>query len=89
MISRSSEAKALSIRMGEPYFQLVTMSNNYGRSAYKPQPFPRSLAEAIAHKADKLARRFEDQAIEQMVRDAKSALRPGTEPAEIARQMGL
>ena len=49
----------------------------------------RSLAEAIAHKADALARRFEDQAIEQMVRDAKAALRRGTEPAEIARQMGL
>ncbi|MNE95318.1 hypothetical protein D3C80_1933870 [compost metagenome] len=72
-----------------PAVRVPAMSNNYGRPAYKPQPFPRSLAEAIARKADTMARRFEDQAIEQMVRDAKGALRRGTEPAEIARQMGL
>lgn len=72
-----------------PAERVPAMSSRYGRPAYKPQLFPRSLAEAIAHKADALARRFEDQAIEQMVRDAKAALRRGTEPAEIARQMGL
>lgn len=55
----------------------------------KPQPFPRSLAEAIAHKADVLARRFEEEAIKTMVKDAKAALRRGTEPREIARQMEL
>jgi hypothetical protein len=55
----------------------------------KEPAFPRELAALIAHKADKLARRFEEQAIEQMVRDAKVALRRGIEPGEVARQLGL
>jgi hypothetical protein len=66
------------------------MPNNYGRpAAHKPQPFPRSLAEAIARKAGTMARRFEDQAIEQMVRDARRALSRGLPPERIARELGL
>ena len=55
----------------------------------KPAPFPRELAEKIARKADAMARRFEEQAIEQLVRDARRALIRGETPEEIARQLGI
>lgn len=55
----------------------------------KPAPFPRDLAEKIARKADAMARRFEEQAIEQLVRDTRRALSRGEKPEEIARQLGL
>lgn len=55
----------------------------------RPAPFPRDLAEKIARKADTMARRFEEQAIEQLVRDAQRALRRGQSPEEIAKQLGL
>ncbi len=51
--------------------------------------FPRELAELIARKAHKMAQAFEDEAIEQLVQTAKSALRQGQDAKEIARQMGL
>jgi hypothetical protein len=43
----------------------------------------------IARKADALARRFEDQAIERLVSDAQRALDRGMTPADIAREMSL
>ena len=43
----------------------------------------------IAHKADAMARRIEDEAITQMVRDAQRALDRGVPQMEIARVMGL
>lgn len=36
-----------------------------------------------------MAERFEDQALDQMIRDARRALTLGVEPRVIARQMGL
>lgn len=36
-----------------------------------------------------MARRFEEQAAEQLVRDAQRALRRGQSPEEIAEQLGL
>lgn len=55
----------------------------------KPAPFPRELAVKIARKADAMARRFEEQAVEQLVRDAQRALRRGQSPEDIAKQLGL
>lgn len=55
----------------------------------REQPFPRDLAAAIARKADHLARCFEAQAIEQMVKDAKRALRQGATAESIAQELGL
>ena len=55
----------------------------------KRAEFPRDLAAMIARKADAMARRVEDQAITQMVRDAQRALDRGISQAEIAQQLGL
>lgn len=55
----------------------------------KRAEFPRGLAAMIARKADAMARRVEDQAITQMVRDAQRALDRGISQAEIAQQLGL
>ncbi len=55
----------------------------------KPASFPRELAAAIARKAETMARRFEEQATTQLIRDAQRALRSGQSPAEIAKQLGL
>ena len=52
-------------------------------------PVPRELAALIARKADAMARRIEDEAITQMVRDAQRALDRGVPQMEIARVMGL
>lgn len=51
--------------------------------------FPRALALMIARKADYMAKRFEDEALEQMTRAARQAMSRGESPDEIARQMGL
>ena len=63
------------------------MKNDYSRP--KRAPFPRDLAAMIACKADAMARRFEDEAIKQMVRDAQRALDRGATQANIARELGL
>lgn len=55
----------------------------------QPVPFPRALAAGIARKAEAMARRFEEQATEQLVRDAQRALRRGMTPERIARELGL
>lgn len=55
----------------------------------KPAPFPRALAAGIARKAQAMARRFEEQAAEQLVRDAQRALRRGMTPERIAQELGL
>ena len=55
----------------------------------QPVPFPRALAAGIARKAQAMARRFEEQATEQLVRDAQRALRRGKSPESIAQELGL
>lgn len=55
----------------------------------KPASFPRELAAAIARKAETMARRFEEQALDELTRAATRALRRGVAPDEIARQMEL
>ncbi|WP_040261908.1 hypothetical protein [Pseudomonas massiliensis] len=51
--------------------------------------FPRELAERIAAKADAMARKFEERAIEEMVSEAKRALGRGEGEAQIIKEMGL
>jgi len=63
--------------------------NAYGREHHKPEPFPRELAVLIVRKAVAMAEKFENQAIDQMTRDARRALQRGTDPAVIVRQMEL
>jgi len=63
--------------------------NAYGREHHKPEPFPRELAVLIVKKACRMAERFENDAIDQMTRDARRALQRGTDPALIVRQMEL
>lgn len=55
----------------------------------KPQPIPPALALLIVRKAERMAARFEEQALDEMTRAAIRALRQGAAPDEIARQMGL
>ena len=55
----------------------------------KPVEIPHELAVLIVRKAMAMAERFEDQAIDQMTRDARRALQRGTDPAVIVRQLGL
>lgn len=61
----------------------------YGRPKPSQQPFPRDLAAKIARKADVMAKRFEQQALEQMTKAARSALYQGMEPDQIARELQL
>ncbi|MDY7558975.1 hypothetical protein QN366_08790 [Pseudomonas sp. CCC3.2] len=63
------------------------MTTDYSRP--ERAPFPRDLAAMIARKADALARRFEDQAIKAMVRDAQRALDRGESQANIVRELAL
>lgn len=63
--------------------------NSYGRPKQTAAQFPKELALLIARKAHAMAERFEDQALDQMIRDARRALTLGVEPRVIARQMGL
>lgn len=55
----------------------------------RPDTFPRALAVGIARKAEAMARRFEEQAAAQLVRDAQRALRRGKSPESIAQELGL
>lgn len=63
--------------------------NSYGRPKTQAVTFPEDLALQIARKAHALSERFEDQALDQMIRDARRALARGVEPRVIAREMGL
>lgn len=63
--------------------------NAYGREHHKPKPFPRELAVLIVKKAVAMAEKLENQAIDQMTRDARRALQRGTDPAVIVRQLEL
>ena len=60
---------------------------------YLPQPepiaVPPELALLIVRKAAVMAEAFENQALDQMTRDASRAIRNGMEPRRIIRQMGL
>lgn len=60
---------------------------------YLPDPepiaFPPELALLIVRKAAVMAEAFESQALDQMARDARRALRDVMEPRKIVRQMGL
>ncbi|WP_312920141.1 hypothetical protein [Stutzerimonas nitrititolerans] len=67
----------------------MARANAYGREYQKPEPFPRELAVLIVKKAVVMAEKFENQAIDQMTRDARRALQRGTDPAVIVRQLEL
>ena len=55
----------------------------------KPVEIPRELAVLIVRKAVAMAEAFENQAIDQMTREARRALQRGAAPAVIVRQMEL
>jgi len=65
------------------------MGIGYGRPKQPQEPLPRELAVLIVKKACRMAERFENDAIDQMTRDARRALQRGTDPAVIVSQMGL
>ncbi|WP_181295184.1 hypothetical protein [Pseudomonas sp. Q2-TVG4-2] len=67
----------------------MSRGNAYGREYQKPEPFPRELAVLIVKKAVAIAEKFENQAIDQMTKDARRALQRGTDPAAIVKQLGL
>lgn len=67
----------------------MSCGNTYGREYQKPEPFPRELAVLIVKKACRMAEKFENQALDQMTRDARRALQRGTDPAVIVRQLEL
>ncbi|WP_162095893.1 hypothetical protein [Pseudomonas chlororaphis] len=60
---------------------------------YLPNPaktkFPPELALLIARKAASLADVFEQQALDQLTRDAASALSAGADPRQVIRQIRL
>ncbi|CAI8937068.1 hypothetical protein [Pseudomonas chlororaphis] len=60
---------------------------------YLPDPtktkFPPELALLIVRKAASLADAFEQQALDQLTRDAASALSAGADPRQVIRQMRL
>lgn len=71
-------------------FRRTALSRDtHGLENQKPEPFPRELAVLIVKKACRMAERFENQAIDQMTRDARGALQRGTDPATIVRQLDL
>ncbi|WP_405646508.1 hypothetical protein [Pseudomonas sp. Ld6] len=55
----------------------------------KPQQFPRELAVLIVRKASAMAEAFEQQALDQLTKDAISALSAGADPRQVIRQMRL
>lgn len=57
--------------------------------APKPIEVPDELAVLIVRKAVAMAEKFENHAVNQMVRDARRALQRGTDPRTIIRQMEL
>lgn len=60
---------------------------------YLPDPsktkFPPELALLIVRKAASLADAFEQQALDQLIRDATSAIAAGADPHQVIRQMRL
>lgn len=60
---------------------------------YLPDPskikFPPELALLIVRKAASLADAFEQQALDQLTRDATSAIAAGADPRQVIRQMRL
>lgn len=51
--------------------------------------FPPELALLIVRKASAMAAAFEEQALDQLTRDARHALSQGTEPGRVIRKMRL
>lgn len=54
-----------------------------------PKQFPRELAVLIVRKASAMAEAFEQQALDQLTKDAISALSAGADPRQVIRQMRL
>lgn len=65
------------------------MTLAYGRPEQEIIKIPTELAVLIVKKACRLAEKLENEAIDQMTRDVRRALRRGTDPAVIVNQMGL
>jgi hypothetical protein len=65
------------------------MPNRYGRPSCKAQPIPSDLALLMIRKASRMAYEFENKALDTMSRDVHRALRDGTDPRVIIRQMEL
>ncbi|WP_447095973.1 hypothetical protein [Pseudomonas sp. CF10PS3] len=57
----------------------------------KPEPvqFPPELALLIVRKASAMAAAFEEQALDQLTKDARRALSRGAEPRRVIREMRL
>ena len=51
--------------------------------------FPPELALLIVRKASAMAAAFEEQALDQLTKDARHALSRGTEPRRVIREMRL
>ena len=51
--------------------------------------FPPELALLIVRKASAMAAAFEEQALDQLTKDARRALSQGTEPRRVIREMRL
>ena len=51
--------------------------------------FPPELALLIVRKASAMAAAFEEQALDQLTKDARRALSRGTEPRHVIREMRL
>ena len=58
---------------------------------YLPDPskFPQELAVLIVRKAASMAEAFEQQALDQLTKDAISAISTGADPRQVIRQMRL
>ncbi|RMU68341.1 hypothetical protein ALP24_02441 [Pseudomonas syringae pv. aptata] len=60
---------------------------------YLPAPtaveFPQKLAVLIVRKAALMAAAFEDKALDQLTKDAISAISAGADPRQVIRQMRL
>lgn len=52
-------------------------------------PFPPELALLIVRKAAAMAEAFEEQALDQLTKDARRALAQGAEPQRVIREMRL
>ncbi|MBX7274959.1 hypothetical protein K2E96_29880 [Pseudomonas sp. ERGC3:05] len=51
--------------------------------------FPPELALLIVRKASAMAAAFEEQALDQLTKDARRAIKQGADPLQIIRQMRL
>jgi len=60
---------------------------------YLPKPetitFPPELALLIIRKASAMAATFEEQALDQLTKDARRSLRQGADPRRVIREMRL